>query len=451
MASVTKPFLRSGADLKQRRECGRSLRRELKRSEHAAWDPAQRKHDPIDVILASTYGRIAQLVPIKMARMAASPFGFFRGSVPLFAADIATLPNTGIHAQMCGDAHVHNLGAFAGPDGRLVFDINDFDETMHGPFEWDIKRLAASLVLAGREAKNSERVCATAVSDFVFTYRHRILSFLEMPVVEVLRYRIHMPASNGPGIAVLRKAERATPQRSLEHLTVRRSDGSIVFRERSPVLTRVSRQRRKEVLGGLAAYHETLAPERRHLFDFYRPVDVAFKVVGTGSVATHDYVVLFFGNGPRDPLFLQIKEEPPSAYAQFVKSSENEFHQGRRVVEGQRRMQTQSDPLLGWTSCNGRQFLVRQLSDHKASIEDRDLNGRGLSEYAKICGEVLAKGHARSGDPCVIAGYLGTKGAFDDAIVKFAVRYADQTIKDFQEFKKAIRKGRIKAARSAYL
>jgi uncharacterized protein (DUF2252 family) len=439
------------AAAQHRRECGRAIRRTLKRSEHGAWDAKARKHDPIDLILASTYGRIAHLIPLKMARMAVSPFGFFRGSVPVFAADMAMTPDTGMQAQMCGDAHVHNLGAFAGPDGRLVFDINDFDETIRGPFEWDLKRLAASLVLAGREAGNPDKTCARAVSDFVFTYRHRMLSFLEMPMLEVMRYRVHMPATNGPGVAVLRKAERCTPQRSLEHLTVRHHDGVRAFRESPPLLTRVTGKRAKEVLASLAEYRETLAPERRHLFDFYRPVDVAFKVVGTGSVATHDYVVFFCGNGVRDPLFLQIKEEPPSAYAEFLQSPENGIHQGRRVVEGQRRMQTQSDPLLGWTSCHGRQFMVRQLSDHKASIEDRDLSGRGLADYARICAEVLAKAHARSGDPCMLAGYMGTKESFDEAIVKFALRYADQTSKDFREFKSAIRKGRIKTARSAYL
>ena len=203
MTSSAAVKLARNAPLEQRRDCGRSQRRKLKRSAHAAWDPAARKHDPIDVILASTYGRIAHLLPLKMSRMAVSPFSFFRGSVPLFAADMALLPNTGIFAQMCGDAHVHNLGAFAGPDGRLVFDINDFDETLHGPFEWDVKRLAASLVLAGREAGNSEKVCKNAVSDFIFTYRHRMLSFLEMPVMEVMRYRIHMPAANTPAVAVL--------------------------------------------------------------------------------------------------------------------------------------------------------------------------------------------------------------------------------------------------------
>lgn len=434
-----------------RRECGRSERRKLKRSAHAEWDPAARKHDPVDVILASAYRRIAHLVPLKMARMARSPFGFFRGSVALFAADMATLPNTGIQAQMCGDAHVHNLGAFAGPDGRLVFDINDFDESMQGPFEWDLKRLAASLVIAGREAGNSEGVCKNAVSDFAFTYRQRMMTFLEMPAMEVMRYRIHMPTTNSPSAAVLRKAERATPQRSLEHLTTRTRQGGINFLQRPPMLTRVSGQRRKEVLACLDGYRETLAPERRHLFDFYRPRDVAFKVVGTGSVGLYDYVVLFCGNNARDPLFLQIKEEPGSAYSQYLQSPENEMHQGQRVVEGQRRMQTQSDPLLGWTSCHGRQFMVRQLSDHKASINDRDLHGRGLIEYGKICGEVLAKGHARSGDACMLAGYMGTKDSFDEAIVKFAVRYADQTADDFQLFKKAIREGRIKAARNAYL
>jgi len=434
-----------------RRELGRSARRKVGRSAHAEWDPSKRSHDAIDVILASTYGRVPELIPIKMARMAVSPFGFFRGSVPLMAADLAIYPTTGIEVQICGDAHVRNLGAFAGPDGRLIFDVNDFDETIRGPWEWDVKRLAASLVLAGREAPNSDPVCQDAVREFVSTYRRLLLSFSQMAAVDVARYRVHRPFKGVAGVAVLQKAERCTAVHSLDRLTVARRNGTRVFNEMKPLLTHPPKAVAREVLKALPSYRETLPPERRTVFDLYTAADVAFKVVGTGSVGTRSYVILFFGNGPADAMFLQLKEEPPSAYSSYLKSGEENMNQGERVVMGQRRMQTHSDILLGWTSFGGRDYLVRQLADHKASIENEDLLGKGLIHYARLCGEVLAKGHARSGDACVLAGYLGSGKSFDRAIEKFAVQYADQATKDYETFRAAIRRGRIKAAKSPYL
>jgi uncharacterized protein (DUF2252 family) len=442
-------LVQHNAGLRKRR--GRTVRRQISRSAHADWESGKRSHDPIDVVLASTYGRVQELIPIKMARMAVSPFGFFRGSVPLMAADLAIYANTGILVQICGDAHVRNLGAFAGPDGRLIFDINDFDETIRGPWEWDVKRLATSLVLAGREAHNSESICRDAVRDFVRTYRQLLLAFSQMPAVDVARYRVHRPFKGPAGSSVLRKAERCTPEHSLERLTTTRGAGTRAFQQNEPLLSRPSKSAIREVLKALGPYRQTLPPERRTVFDCYTPVDVAFKVVGTGSVGTRSYVILFFGNGPSDPMFLQVKEEPASAYSPYLKSGEEDMHQGRRVVLGQRRMQTHSDILLGWTSFGGRDYLVRQLADHKASIENEDLQGKGLTHYACLCGEVLAKGHARSGDACVLAGYLGTGRSIDKALEKFAVKYADQTTQDYERFRAAIRRGRIKAAKNPYL
>lgn len=434
-------------DASERANYGRNRRRILKRSDHDKWDPGRRSYDPIDVILASETGRIPELIPVKMARMAASPFCFFRGSVPLMAADLATLPTTKVHVQICGDAHVHNLGAFAAPDDRLVFDINDFDETIPGPWEWDVKRLATSLVLAGREANNSDRVCREAVAGFVKSYRTKMMEFSAMPHVEVARYHIHRQFSGRAGKSALQKAEKATPLHNLDKLTEAQRKKPHIFKESKPVLTRVSRIKGKHVLSSLRFYREVLSPDARRVLDFYRPVDVAFKVVGTGSVATHDYVVLLFGGcGPQDPLFLQIKEEPKSSYAPYVDARENQTHQGKRVAQGQRLMQVQSDILLGWTTLEGRHYLVRQLSDHKGTIEDEDLKGNGLGEYAQLTGEVLARAHARSGDPCILAGYLGAKRRFDKAILRFAISYADQTAKDHEVFQKAIRRGKIKAS-----
>jgi uncharacterized protein (DUF2252 family) len=370
--------------------------------------------------------------------------------VAVMAADLALLPSTEIAVQICGDAHVRNLGAYAAPDGRLVFDLNDFDETIRGPWEWDIKRLAASLVLAGREAQSSERECREAVLACARVYRNKINEFCWMSCLEVAKYRIHRQFFGKLGGSVLERAERATPEHSLARLTVPRGKPR-VFKEVKPVLAHPQKSVARKVLAALQQYKPTLSPSSQHLLSFYRPVDVAFKIVGTGSVATHDYVVLHFaGDGIADPLFLQVKEAVQSAYAPYVETPEKAMHQGERVVHGQRLMQFLSDLLLGWTSFDGKDYLVRQLADHKGSIEACELDGRGLTEYATTCGEVLARSHARSGDAAVLAGYLGANDRWDKALAKFAVRYADQTTRDYQAFRKAIRSGTIPAGR-AYL
>ena len=434
----------------ERMDAGRAARQQVKRSAHAAWDPTRRTEDPVDVLVASNRERVSKLVPIKMARMATSPFGFFRGNVPLMALDLSTVARTSIVTQLCGDAHVRNLGAFTAPDGRLAFDLNDFDETIPGPWEWDVKRLATSLVLAGREAGQSEAACRDAVQTFIGAYRIQMREFTSMPAVEIARYHIHHAFDRGPGAAVLSKARRATPLHSLKTLTEER-EGQRVFKELRPILSRVSAETASVVRQALARYRRGLAPWRRHIFDFYELADVHFKVVGTGSVGTRDYVVLCHGHGPSDPLFLQVKQALPSAYARYLNASARTGNQGRRVAEGQQRMQTQSDLLLGWTAFGGHDYLVRQLADHKGGIEDRDLAGGGLRAYARMCGLVLAKGHARSGDAWLLAGYLGVGPSFDQAIERFAVAYADQVTRDHGTFKRAIRRGTIKASPDPYL
>jgi len=417
---------------RERIEFGRDQRRRLKRSDHAHWDAKQRKHDPVEIILAVNRERIPALVPIKMARMAASPFGYFRGNVPVMAADLAAMRSSGITVQICGDAHVRNLGAFAAPDGRLVFDVNDFDETIRAPWEWDLKRLGTSLVLAGREAQNSDRACHEAVLACAGMYRRKMAEYCWMTCLEVAHCRIHRQFFGQPGASVLERAERATAAHSLARLTVARGKPR-VFREMRPVLTHPSKARARQVLQALKTYRETLSPAGLHLLSFYRAVDVAFKLVGTGSVALHDYVVLHFaGDGVADPLFLQVKQAVTSAYAPYVQSAETGIHQGERVIRGQRMLQAQPDVLLGWTSLGKGDYLVRQLNDHKGSIEDADLRGAGLTEYANTCGEVLARGHARSGDPAVLAGYLGPNERFDRALGKFSMGYADQATKDYE-------------------
>ena len=419
--------------LRERIALGQSQRKRTPRAKLAVWQP-KRRADPLQILAESMRGRVPALIPIKYNRMAASPFGFFRGAVPVMAYDLSLGPNTGIHTQLCGDAHVRNLGAFAAPDGRLVFDINDFDETIRGPFEWDVKRMAASLILAGRDAGAKTSLCRDAVRTFLASYRSAMHNFAQMPVLELARYQVHRLHTVEPVSQILRLAERATPLHNLQALThpAHKVSSHRIFKTIDPILTRVHGDQARSVLGSLVSYAESLQPERRHFLSQYTPLDVAFKVVGTGSVGLRDYCIYMQGNGPNDPLFLQIKEEVASAYTPYLGQSPTPSHQGRRVVEGQRAMQFQSDPFLGYTTIEGRDFLVRQLNDHKAAVEMTELKAAGLLEYAAVCGETLARGHARSGDSGVIAGYIGASSRFDAAIASFAADYATQTERDWQ-------------------
>jgi uncharacterized protein (DUF2252 family) len=421
----------------ERHALGQARRKQLRRQEHARWRPPSHRSSPVLTIARSMHGRIASLVALKYERMLASPFGFFRGAVPVMAGDLAALPNTGILSQICGDAHVRNLGAYAAPDGRLVFDINDFDETCVAPFEWDLKRMATSLVLAGRENGQKSSACREAVHILALSYRRLAATLAHTPVVELARYQVHRLERVTPVSAALQKAERETPLGTLRSLTEEKK-GSRQFRKAPPLLMPLPPAQARAVLASFAAYRNSLLPERRHFLDQYVPMDVAFKVVGTGSVGLRDYLVYLQGNGESDPLFLQIKEEPGSAYAPYLAShgslTRAAMHQGQRVAEGQRAMQWQSDPFLGWTTIANRDYLVRQVNDHKASVELEAMQGGGLAEYAAVCGELLARGHARSGDVHLITGYLGAgskQDKFDHALAAFAEAYADQTEADW--------------------
>ena len=430
----------------ERRALGQARRKQMRRHQHEALEPKARQTPALKIVERSMRGRVPALVVLKYQLMAESPFAYFRGAAPVMAADLAQLPSTGIVCQLCGDAHVRNLGAYAAPDGRLVFDINDFDETMRGPFEWDLKRMAASLVLAGRASGHKDGSARRAAVACVERYAAQMRAFARMPQLEVNRFQVHRLGLARPVHLALTKAERATPLHTLEQLTEpasARAGAPRRFRESKPMLTRVTGARAAAVLASLGPYREMLEPQRQRLLAFYRPLDVAFKVVGTGSVGWRDYCIYFEGNGPGDPLFLQIKEEPASAYAPYLPDAHAPAHNGQRVAEGQRAMQIQNDPFLGWTHIGGRQYLVRQLNDHKGSIEIEDLAGVNLKAYAEVCGELLARGHGRSGDPQVIAGYIGNGSAFAEAIAAFGLAYADQTVKDWEQLK---RSGKAKAA-----
>jgi uncharacterized protein (DUF2252 family) len=424
---------------------GRRLRRKVGRTEQGRWHPAADRADPLAILQQSNAERLPHLVPLKMGRMALSPFGFFRGAAPVMAADLARCPNTGLVVQLCGDAHVQNIGAFGTPEGRLAFDLNDFDETILGPWEWDVARLAASVILAGREAGNGNRLCGEAVRTLTRSYRESMDRFSVMTLLDLARYEVHRHTKDGPVRAALGKAERATPAHAVEKLTVPTKSGRC-FHDRPPLLCHVSSRTARAVIGSLLDYRETLGPDRRLVVEGYRPVDVAFKVVGTGSVGTRDYVVLFAGRHADDHFLLQVKEELPSCYVRYLPDVPPYRHQGQRVAEGQHRMQTFSDPFLGWTSIEGRDYLVRQLSDHKAKVELEDMGGAALVEYALVSGEILAKGHARTGDAAAIAGYCGKSAKLDKAMAAFALAYADQTEHDHERLLQAIKLGRMKAA-----
>ena len=404
------------------------------------------------------HGRVPALVALKYERMEASAFGYFRGAVPVMAYDLSLATNTGILTQLCGDAHVRNLGAHAGSDGRLLFDINDFDETIAGPFEWDVKRMATSLVLAGREAGANDGNCREAAEVFLDRYRHTMASFARMPVLEVARFQVHR-LRNVPTVKrILEVAQRATAADTLQALTQvngrhkksakkpipeQKTRAGLptkpprIFKNTPPVLKRLTGAEAERIVASLGEYVESLSAERKKFFSQYRPMDVAFKVVGTGSVGLRDYCIYMVGNGPKDPLFLQIKEEVASAYSPFLRHSSGKgnhhSHQGRRAVEGERLMQLQSDPFLGWTTLQGRDYRVRQLNDHKASVKLDELKQAGLVEYARVCGDLLARGHARAGDCSMLSGYLGVSGRFEAAVANFAMAYGDQTDRDWQE------------------
>ena len=429
----------------ERHAMGVHARKQLARSAHAGFDLKACPRDPLKVLKEAEHGRLPRLLKIKHERMAASAFGFFRGAVPIMAADLACQPNTGITTQICGDAHVLNLGAYAGLDGRLVFDINDFDETIRGPFEWDVKRLATSLLLAGRAAGIRRVAREGAVETFMARYRRSMREFAVMPVIELARYQIHRLRSVEPVASILRTAERSTPSKSLTKLTEPINDGKARrFRQQPPLLERVSAKEAEAVLAALGPYTRTLQPERRHFLAQYRAVDVAFKVVGTGSVGLRDYCVYFEGVARvegSDPLFLQVKEETASAYESYLpEGSVGHSHQGHRAVDGQRAMQLTSDPFLGYTTLEGRDYLVRQLNDHKAALDIQTLTPQGLHGYADLCGELFARGHARAGDPVAIAAYLGNSDRFDRAILTFAQTYSDKTEHDWGLLKSWLKK-----------
>jgi uncharacterized protein (DUF2252 family) len=434
---------------------GRELRARVPRRAHAGFE-AREPEAAVQRVLSSNEGRLEDLVPVRMGRMSASPFAFLRGSAAAMAADIATMPATDIRVQLCGDAHLANFGVFASPERQLVFDLNDFDETHPGPWEWDVKRLAASFVVASRGNGYAEATCREMAWTAANAYRSSIRRYAGMRALDV--WYAHIPitaviqrvedARRKTGLRIsLADAQRRDHIAALGKLSEKAPGGGWLFRDQPPLLVRLRPDdvRRTVVPHMRELYVRSLPADRRVLVEKYRLLDVALKVVGVGSVGTRCYVALFAGPAG-GPLVLQVKEARESVLAPYVKTRFRR-HQGARVVIGQRIMQAFSDIFLGWTHSPlfATDFYVRQLYDMKYAFDIEDLLPVGMKLTAEVCGWALARAHARSGNPATIAGYLGKGTAFEDAIAEFGARYADQTERDHAAFVKAIKAGRIPA------
>jgi uncharacterized protein (DUF2252 family) len=437
------PLLPPRPTLAERRAAGKALRERLPRTSQGDWTPPGDRPDLVARLKEANARRLPDLLPLKWGRMATSPFAFFRGSAALMARDIAAGPVTGLAVQMCGDAHLLNLGAYAAPDGHLVFDLNDFDESMPGPWEWDLKRLCASVVLGGREAGQSEKDCSAAVQGLVRAYREGLSRFAEMKGLDLVRFEV-TPRDGGAVLeGVLAKATRDTPDKLLVKATEEDGRGGRRFQLHPPLTRALAAAELEELRSGLPGYRESVLPGRRQVLEGYAPVDAAFKAVGTGSLGTTCLLLLCLGRDEEDPLFLQMKSEEPSVWAPCLPSAEPAPHQGRRAALGQHRAQTWVDPFLGWTRFGGQDFLVRQWSDHKAAVDVSALKGTALADYSALCGGILAKAHARTGDAVMLAGYLGNAGKLDEALAGFARTYADQATRDHARFKAAIGSGEL--------
>ncbi len=447
---------------------GKAARAELPRSAHGSWEPAPSRRDPVDLLELQARTRLPELGPIRYGRMLVSQFAFFRGGAFLMAADLADGPRTGLHAQLCGDAHLSNFGIFAAPDRRLVFSLNDFDETLPGPFEWDVKRLAASLAVLGRESGFGDSIRRSVVTAAAREYREAMARFAEMRNIHVWYARLDVQSIRdqlGAGVSgkkMKRFQSSVASVRTKDNIRALRKLCRTVDGERRivgdhPLVTPIedvvpgAEQEHLEdvVRRMIRTYRQTLPHDRRQLLESYSYVHAARKVVGVGSVGARTWILLLTGRDDSDPLFLQFKEAQASVLEPFLGKSEFAQH-GQRVVEGQRMMQAASDVMLGWErilTIDGqeRDFYIRQLWDSKGSAEVELMDPSGLETYGRVCGWTLARAHARSGDRIAIAAYLGSGRAFDRAMASFAEAYADQNERDYRALQEAVASGRVAA------
>ena len=447
---------------------GKDARAVAPRSGHGEWEPAADRPDPVELLEEQAASRVAELVPIRYGRMLVSPFTFFRGAAYPMAADLASAPRTGLQVQLCGDAHLSNFGGFAAPDRRLVFSINDFDETLPGPFEWDVKRLVASFAVASRDRGFDVKQRQAINRAVTRSYREAIRAFAEMSNLEVWYARIDVEE-----IAALAARQGTPKQRKRFERNVAKARSKDSLRAFAKLTTLVDGEPRiasdpplivpiEEIVSGadkdeleefvrgvIRSYRRTLSADRRQLLERFRYVHAARKVVGVGSVGTRVWIVLMLGRDEQDPLFLQLKEAQPSVLEPFLGKSSFNNH-GQRVVEGQRLTQAASDIMLGWIRLDAfdgvsRDFYMRQLWDGKGSALVETMNPTALTVYAELCGHALAKAHARSGDAIAIGSYVGAGDSFDRALASFAEAYADQNERDYRALREAAESGRVAA------
>jgi uncharacterized protein (DUF2252 family) len=448
---------------------GKAARAEVPRSSHATFEPSSSRPDPVAVLKRQAKTRVPELVPIRYGRMLVSAFTFYRGAAMIMAGDLAATPRSGLTVHCCGDAHLSNFGVFASPERRLMFDLNDFDETLPGPWEWDVKRLAASMLIAARDNDFAVKAQDQVVLDAVAEYRTAMAGFAAMSNLDVWYSHLDIEAALqelGPqlkstqvkrtekALAKARTKDSMSAFSKLTHVV----DGEARIVAEPPLIVPIDDlaqgTEREDMLEGLrelvGSYRQTLEYDRRVLLEEFQLTDIARKVVGVGSVGTRAWIVLMLGRDGRDPLFLQLKEAEASVLEEFLGPSEFSNH-GERVVAGQRLMQASSDIFLGWLHVEegidggNRDFYGRQLKDWKGSAEIEQMRPSGLAAYGRLCGWTLARAHARSGDRIAIAAYLGKGAAFDRAIVEFSRAYAEQNERDYRALAKAVKSGRITA------
>jgi uncharacterized protein (DUF2252 family) len=449
---------------------GKMARGEVPRASHAEFDPGPDRPDPISLLEEQAKTRLPDLVPVRYGRMMVSPFTYYRGAALPMASDLATTPVSGLAVQACGDAHLSNFGIFGAPDRRLVFDVNDFDETLPGPWEWDVKRLAASLEVAGRDNGFADKERRGIVTAAAAGYRQAMRSFAGMTNLDVWYARADIDQLRAELDSQMKARQRKVLDKGIAKARTRDSmqevgkltrmvDGRPQIIDEPPLLVPAAQLAENEqqwetflsqITDLIAKYRRTMETDRRYLLEQYDYCDLARKVVGVGSVGTRCWIVLMLGRDDSDPLFLQVKEAEESVLSRFVGTSKY-ANQGQRVVAGQRLMQAASDIFLGWVHIvagldgKDRDFYVRQLRDWKFSVDISTMVPDGMRQYGQLCGWTLARAHARSGDRIAIASYLGSSDVFDKAIVQFAVAYADQNEKDHDALVHAVKSGRIAA------
>jgi uncharacterized protein (DUF2252 family) len=447
---------------------GKAARAEVPRRSHAEWEPNPHRPNPVELLEDQAKSRVPELVPIRYGRMLVSPFTFYRGAAAIMAADLSGGPRTGLHAQLCGDAHLSNFGAFAAPDRRIIFGINDLDETLPGPFEWDVKRLVASFAVAGRDRGFSEDVRAKVNTMVGRSYRTAMRELASMKTLDLWYARQEIEELIKQYAGTVSAEQRRRAERNIERARTKDSlkafgkltrmvEGEPRIVSDPPLIVPLSElvgpgeaaEAHDRLRTMIRSYRRTLTGDRRWLLERFRYVDAARKVVGVGSVGTRAWIILMLGHDDSDPLFLQAKEAQASVLEPYLGKSQYANH-GQRVVEGQRLMQAASDIMLGWLRARGldgleRDFYVRQLWDSKGSALVEVMEPNAMEVYADMCGWALAKAHARSGDAVAIASYLGTSDVFDNAMAQYAEIYADQNERDYDTLKQAVESGRITA------